>query len=317
VQSVVFLRFKNGKILNKHPAQKGIIQKGIIMKAIKSFVQSYAVLAYFVLTFAITWGSILILTGASSFPLPSEKIESAGPLVYVGMLIGPSISGLLLIGIVEGKSGFRSLFSRLGKWRVSGWWYVIALLTAPLLILAILLLLSLSSSEYAPAILTTENPASLLVTGVVMGLFVAFLEELGWTGFVVPKLRQKNGLVTTGIIVGVLWGAWHYPPFSASVRDSGSLSPTLYLAVLLFSFLPVYRLLLVWIYERTGSLLLVILMHAPLSASQLVLIPPPLSGPALVTYDLIFALILLGLFGIAVFVPFARSEKVEAQQKGA
>jgi hypothetical protein len=65
-------------------------------------------------------------------------------------------------------------------------------------------------------------------------------------------------------------------------------NPAFYLTVLLFSFLPAYRVLLVWIYDRTESLLLVVLMHAPLSACQLILIPPTLSGEKLVTYDLIF-----------------------------
>ena len=62
--------------------------------------------------------------------------------------------------------------------------------------------------------------------------------------------------------------------------------------MLLFSFLPAYRVLLVWVYDRTQSLLLVVLMHAPLSASQLVLIPAALSGTKLVIYDLIFAAVL-------------------------
>ena len=45
---------------------------------------------------------------------------------------------------------------------------------------------------------------------------------------------------------------------------------------------------MVWLYDRTQSLLLVLLMHAPLSASQLVLIPADIAGKQLVVYNLIF-----------------------------
>ena len=258
------------------------------MKRKESLLGRYAALIYFILAFIITWGSIFLVVGSIGFPISAEQIESAGPLVYVGMLVGPSLAGILMIGLVEGWEGYRELLSRMGQWRVSISWYAIALLTVPLLVLIILYFLSLGSSEYLPAITLVDDKVTLLVSGIVMGLVVAFFEEIGWTGFVVPKLRQSNNVLVTGIIVGLLWGAWHYPPFSSSINNAEGISPALYLSVLLFSFLPAYRVLLVWIYDQTNSLLLVILMHAPLSASQLILIPPTLSGSKLVTYDLIF-----------------------------
>jgi hypothetical protein len=46
---------------------------------------------------------------------------------------------------------------------------------------------------------------------------------------------------------------------------------------------------MVWVYDRTGSLLVAMLMHAPLAASQLILIPLAITGVQVVTYDLVFA----------------------------
>ena len=259
------------------------------MKKTRSLIQKYAALTYFILTFIITWGSIFLVVGHVGFPISKVLIEAAGPMVYVGMLIGPSAAGILMIGLVDGRTGYRTMRSRLRKWHVGIRWYAVALLTVPTLIISILSLLLRTSPEFLPAITTADDKITLLVTGVVMGVAVGFFEELGWTGFVVPRLRQRSGVLATGLIVGVLWGLWHYPPFSPSASDSGVLEPTLYLSVLLFSFLPAYRVLLVWLYDRTQSLLLVVLMHAPLSACQLILIPPALSGTKLVTFDLIFS----------------------------
>ncbi len=49
---------------------------------------------------------------------------------------------------------------------------------------------------------------------------------------------------------------------------------------------------MVWVYDRTKSLLVVTLMHASLIASTLVILTPVATGMALVTYWLILAAVL-------------------------
>jgi hypothetical protein len=74
--------------------------------------------------------------------------------------------------------------------------------------------------------------------------------------------------------------------------EPGSFSGALPLAVLLvrlFSWLPAYRVLMVWVYDRTGSLLVAMLMHASLVASQLILMPLPLSAVPLLISILAWA----------------------------
>jgi uncharacterized protein len=121
------------------------------------------------------------------------------------------------------------------------------------------------------------------------GLTAGIFEELGWTGFAIPRMRLRYGVLGTGLFVGVLWGAWHFPLFSGSGNSSGTVPPALYLLVLLFSVLPAFRVLMVWVYDRTGSLLVAILMHVSLTASTLILMPLATSGVTAVTYDLVLA----------------------------
>jgi membrane protease YdiL (CAAX protease family) len=268
------------------------------MTTTKSFIQKHAVLAYFLLTFAITWGGIILVIGLGGIlgtePVPDEQL----PALYLAVLLGPSMAGLIMTGLADGKAGYRALFARLGNWRVAGRWYAAALLTAPVLITTILLILSKTSPAFIPELAAADDKATLLITGIVMGLVVGFLEELGWTGFALPRMRQKRGILASGIILGLLWGLWHFPLFSGSAELSGSIPPAVYLVVLLFSFLPAYRVLMVWIYDRTGSLFVTALMHAPLSASQMIVIPAALSGAQFVTYDLVFTAALWILVGI-------------------
>jgi membrane protease YdiL (CAAX protease family) len=193
-----------------------------------------------------------------------------------------------MTGLVDGRAGFHVVRSRLLKWRVDVRWYVVALLTAPLVVTAVLLPLSLSSAGFLPAVFASDDKVSLLAIGLAAGLMTGLCEELGWTGFVIPRLRLRYGILTTGLIVGLLWGAWHFPLFSGG-DVSGALPFALFLPVQLFTFLPAYRVLMVWVYNRTGSLLVAMLMHVSLTASTLILQPLDVAGMRAVTYDLVLA----------------------------
>ena len=81
------------------------------------------------------------------------------------------------------------------------------------------------------------------------------------------------------------------PLFLGVARASTAVPPVLMLAVLLFSFLPAFRVLMVWMYQRTGSLLLAMVMHWSLTSSTLIL-QPQASGMEVVIYDLVFAALL-------------------------
>ncbi len=259
---------------------------------IASFIKRHPVLSYFVLTFVISWGGVLILGGPSGMPATSEKFAKLWPIVFVPYFLGPSLASILLTVLVNGRSGLRELLSRFLRWRVGARWWAVALLTAPLLVTAILLGLSLTSPAFLPGIFTTDNRVGLLLSGLVVGLvFGGFLEELGWTGFVVPRMRQRYGILSTGLIVGFLWALWHFlPTFWGSGDSAGKLSLSLLLPPCLFyvGVLPAFRVLMVWVYERSGESLLVgMFMHASLTASALFILAPSVKGVSLMIYYLI------------------------------
>lgn len=237
------------------------------MMTIKIFIKQYPLLTYYALTFTISWGWILILVGSGGFPATAEQFERLMPFVYPAMFVGPSLAGILMTGLVYGRAGFRKLGSRLFKWQVGARWYTIALLTAPLVILVILLTLSLTSLKFLPLLYTSNDKAFLLWYPIAAGLITAIFEELGWTGFATETmLRQRHSILKTGLSVGFFFAAWNFLVVFWSGAYFGTLSPALFLPVALFTWLPTYRVLMVWVYERTRSLLVAILMSASLVA---------------------------------------------------
>lgn len=263
-----------------------------------SFLKKQSIAIYFLLTFAISWGCMGLMIKPYSFPLTPEQSQAVGPMLYVGMLVGPSVSGLLLLGLVDGKSGYRELLCRLTKWRVGIKWYAAAILGAPLLATTVLLVLSLFSPAFTPALFTSDDKVGLLTMGIGVGLMVAVFEELGWTGFSVPQIRNRYGVNATGLIIGLLWGAWHFPPFWATNSFSGVL-PLATLLCQLFAWLPAFRVLMVWMHDRTGSLLVTILMHTSLVFTTLTLPSMAISGVNLLIWLIVWGVVL---WGFVVFV---------------
>jgi membrane protease YdiL (CAAX protease family) len=265
------------------------------MTAIKAFVTKHQVSTYFALTFAISWGGLLFVGGLFGMSGTAWQTDPRLPFMVAAMLAGPSVAGLLLTGVVSGRAGLRELLSRLLKWRVGACWYAVALLLAPLVFATVHFALSLASPAFLPSIVTVRGTTSLLVFSIAGAIAVGVFEELGWTGFAVPTLRRRYGAVATALLVGVPWGAWHLLTNDLWIATtySGGLSVRLFVALnglsLLVGQLPAYRMLMVWVHDRTGSLLLAMLMHASLSACTFVLGPEKVVGPALITYNFALA----------------------------
>lgn len=256
------------------------------MSAIKTFIQRHPMVCYFIITFAISWGGFVLVVNPSGFENMNWQADPSFPFAVMAMLAGPTVAGLITTGITDGKAGFSKLLSRLLKWRVSLQWYAFALLPAPLLSIIALFALSIK----AP-IFTADDKIAVLLSGIMAGLTTVF-EEVGWTGFAIPRLRLRYGILTTGLIVGIIWGAWHLlQQLYISGTYTGEISPALYLSLAIFNTiagLTAYRVLLVWVYDRTESLLVTTLMHASLTASNIFIFRPEATGMSFLTYGLVF-----------------------------
>jgi len=258
-----------------------------------NLIKKNPVLSYFAITFLISWGGVIILGSPYGMPATNEQFHALWTAVVLPYFLGPALAGLLMTAIIGGRTGFRELRDRLFKWRIGLKWYAIALLTAPLIVAPLLFIFSLFSPVFLPGIVTAADKVTAIITGIVTGvLFGGLMEELGWTGFAVPALQKRFSTIKTGLIVGILHGVWHFP---VKILISGPLGLAPFLAVDLMTAvvnLTAWRILMVWVYGRTGgSLLVTMLMHASLTANTLFILVPAATGRSLIVYNLAAAVV--------------------------
>lgn len=281
-----------------------------------SFLRRRPVATYFLLAILISWGGILAIVLPGPIPAPQAEASRLFVPVYLAMLAGPSIAGLAITALLDGRAGLGDYLQRLLAWRVGARWYAVALLTAPLATASALFVLTRVSADFTPAILAGDpataglmpvgSAAALVLTGLAIGIGAGFFEELGWSGVAVPRLLARSRVLTTGVIVGIVWGFWHFLAiYWGSVGSVDPVPMPVYLLVAGFAFLVPYRILMTWVYRHTRSTLIAVLMHASLTTSALVL-APAVSGWNLIAYDLAVGAV-LSVFVALVLAKPARS----------
>lgn len=228
------------------------------------WLRRYPVFSFFALAFLISWGGILVVMATTGFDLINLRPLDTG-LIFVFMLLGPSVAGLVLTALLEGRAGLHWLRARLVHWRVGLRWYLVALMTMPLLLLATLWPLSI----FLDPAFSPRFQWPLFAIGLVAGSF----EEVGWTGFAAPRLLHRQRLFVAGLWLGLVWALWHgLVDFRQNSCALGSLW-LLEFALFYVGALTAYRLLMTWVYANTQSLLLAVLMHASFTGWLFVLYP--------------------------------------------
>lgn len=189
-----------------------------ITAQLKGFrIPSHALIAFFALTFAITWGVV----GAYIF-LPElasaafGEISGSHPLYFLATW-APAISAFALMFYLAGIFGIRALFSRLFIWRCPHGWVAFILVGVPLIYVAG----SLLNGGRVLAPLPSEGIGAMVALSFMM-LFLGPIEEFGWRGVAQPLLQRHMAPVWAGVIIGTAWGIWHLPAFFLSGTVYGS-----------------------------------------------------------------------------------------------
>ena len=235
------------------------------------FISKYSIPLFFLLSYIISWTSWLfnpwLLDRYQSFLQGDTPIIVIGeiPLVFriffiissITGLFGPAIAATILTILIDGKTGLRKLFAKLLKWHTQPS-ILLILVLAPLVIQFI--------SPVGIGLLTGSSLPDLSRYGIIslLGAFLQFLiinggqEELGFRGFAQEKLQSKFGLLKTSVIIGVFWFFWHLPLYvwisGASQFGDNLVLGLCHQIAVCFVF--------TWIYYRTQSVLMAMILHA-------------------------------------------------------
>jgi uncharacterized protein len=97
-----------------------------------------------------------------------------------------------------------------------------------------------------------------VIVGLVM--IATFGEELGWRGYLLPRLMPLGG-VKAALLVGLIWGIWHTPLILLDQHGFGSALP--WLSIPMFTLvITLYSIFLTWLRMHSGSIWPAVLAHA-------------------------------------------------------
>lgn len=208
------------------------------------------------------------------------------------MMFTPALSAYLVSRFFE---GFRAPWRQLGVWplrpagRLIGY-LAIALVGMVLIVLVALPIGSLlgvyqadftNFSGYAEVLALQlgqqgavgEVPIQAMVAAQFVGAFIgAFVnivpaagEEIGWRGYLFPRVLNRLGAIPAILITGVIWGLWHAPLLVLGYNYPG-VSPIVAI-LLMIVFCTLIGALLAWVRHRSDSVWPAALGHGALNAS--------------------------------------------------
>jgi uncharacterized protein len=210
------------------------------MNTLALFIQRFPLMAFFGLAFVLEW--VITPLGTLSPALP--------PFIFTFL---PALAALLIVGMTEGKSGVKTLLSKLVLWRVGLLWYVVAL-GLPVLVGLICIGLALLFGST-----TAMQVGAFAAFRLVFFVFAAG-EELGWRGYALPKLQPQFGTLGASLLLGVLWFSFHLPLFLPGQFYAGT--PVLARLLTFVATSVIYT----WLLNHTqGSVLMASLLHGSMN----------------------------------------------------
>lgn len=121
----------------------------------------------------------------------------------------PNIAAFIVIRLIlREKGGIRQLVGGWSKWRVGFQWYIAAISPLFISFVAVVVFLAFGGKPQKP-----DQPiiAPLLLSLILSTITGAMGEELGWRGFLLPRIQQRANSLISSLIVGIIWALWHLP----------------------------------------------------------------------------------------------------------
>ena len=220
------------------------------MDRLRNWIRQHPIPAFVLIAYGFSWGLWAIM------------IAVWGQINWLGSF-GPSLSAVIIATLSGGRSGLANLLRPIRNWRFGIGWYLFILPGCVLLLLAGLwAYMRLGGPMLLPGAAVRDQlllmPLYFVIVFVIGG---PLGEEIGWRGFLLPRLLKQGSPLRASLVVFLIWFAWHLPLFwlpGASQRGSSIGAYVVFIAA--------WSVLFTWVYIGTsGSLLSALLLHTSIN----------------------------------------------------
>src|SRR3712207_2788574 len=175
-----------------------------MMSSILSAVKRHPIITFFILAYAISWAFL---------PIDAVRFLPSGPL----------FAALIVIPLTQGWAGLKELGSRMIRWRVRWYWYVVAI-GVPLTVHLATAGLNVAAGAGVPSLTFSSLTTFLMLFAIrlVNPADGPLGEHPGWNGVALPGLQATYSPLVSTSILAVLVAGWHLPIF---FLEEGGLRP--------------------------------------------------------------------------------------------
>lgn len=223
------------------------------------------------------FGSLLFTSVAAAllWELPAdfrtgdvESVRRAVNTVGGVVIFIPVLAAIFVTWAFRGRQALGAFFRRIVVLRVSPFYYAIALL-APLVPQWLTAFAWPHLANTAVTVPSLGGFVSYWLQATVFGALILLGEEIGWRGFMLPRLLTLFRWRSAALIGGVLWAIWHFPSWApANYATTGSVVQTA--IILLAGSISAIALsvILTWLFIRTRySVAIAAVLHGSSNAS--------------------------------------------------
>ena len=219
---------------------------------------------------------------------------------------GPLIAAVIMAGL-EGT--LRDWWTRVTNWRVGGRGYRDLLLLILVIFLPFLAVGLFLGPIPSRGLLSA--PLGFFLPYLLYELLTSGMEEPGWRGYALPRLQERYSAKKSALIVGLVWGLWHWPAFIPLyfniLKQPGASAPAAVIQAAIQALAYIFTTILAasfiqtWLFNRTKSAFPNLLLHGGSNAIGgycLTILTSPAMGMVYAVIRWIVAIVLMVFFWV-------------------
>jgi membrane protease YdiL (CAAX protease family) len=205
---------------------------------------------------AAIYGCCVLLSARGALPFAIPGGGAGAVVAALTRTFGPALAAILCAALLGGREGLGALWRTFAHWRAPAWLWALALL-GPFAAMLVVVAVGVATGTLQRAPLDSP-PLRFAVVFVAMAIVDGPLgEEIGWRGYLLPRLLALGGPLRASLLVGAVWWLWHVPLYLADGRELSAGDWGVYLLTTL-----ALSLVFTWFWLRSGgSTLMAILLH--------------------------------------------------------